>query len=184
MSRSERQPESSEADKPAAESPEARIEALEEALRKAETDAREAKDQALRALAELENARKRLARDKEEFSKFASEAVLRRLLPVMDSLAQAVLTADERANSDAVVKGVHLIHRQLLGLLEQSGMHRIPTVGHRFDPHLHEAAARVPAEEGQEDGAIVEELQVGYTMHGMVIRPALVKVAVASLSEA
>ena len=77
----------------------------------------------------------------------------------------------------AIVEGVRLIHRQLHGVLEQEGVKRIPTVGEPFDPHKHEAVAQVDATDGTPDNRIVEEVQVGYTMHGKVIRPAMVKVA-------
>jgi molecular chaperone GrpE (heat shock protein) len=83
----------------------------------------------------------------------------------------------KQADIEAIIKGVQLIHRQLLGVLEKEGVKRIPTVGERFDPHRHEAVAQVDTDAHTVDGAIVEEVQVGYTMHGKVIRPAMVKVA-------
>jgi len=134
----------------------------------------------LRALAEFDNARKRLQRDKEEFAKFSAQAVVSQLLPIIDGLDQAVTAVDRRADPDAISKGVHLIYRQLLGLLEKEGVQRIPTVGERFDPHRHEAAELVEAQDGRADGTIVEEVQVGYTIHGKVLRPAIVKVAKAA----
>jgi molecular chaperone GrpE len=142
-----------------------------------ERQAQEAKDQYLRTLAEMDNLRKRLQREKEEFSKYAVEGVARELLPIVDSLDQALVAVDRQSDPQTVARGVHLIYRQLLGLLEKEGIKRIPTVGHRYDPHLHEAAEQVPAPNGEADGTIVEEVHVGYTMHGKVIRPALVKVA-------
>ena len=140
-------------------------------------EAAEAKERYLRTLAEFENAKKRLHREKEEFSKYAAEAVLRELLPIVDSLDHALVAVDKQSDPEAVIKGVHLIYRQLLGLLEKEGIKRIATVGEPFDPHRHEAVAQVEAQGGQADGTIVEEVQVGYTMHGKVIRPAMVKVA-------
>lgn len=140
-------------------------------------EAKEAKEQCLRTLAEFENTKKRLHREKDEFSKYAAEAVLRELLPIVDSLDQALVAVDKQSDPQAVIKGVHLIYRQLLGVLEKEGVTRIATVGEAFDPHLHEAVAHVEAQEGQTDGTIVEEVHVGYTMHGKVIRPAMVKIA-------
>ena len=137
----------------------------------------EANDQYLRAVAEFENTRKRLQREKDEFLKYAAEGLIRELLPVLDSLSQALVAVDKQSDPEAVVKGVHLIYRQLLGLLEKEGIKRIPTIGERFDPHLHEAVGHVPATDGQQEGTIVEEVQVGYTMNGKVIRPAMVKIA-------
>lgn len=134
-------------------------------------------EQYLRAAADLENTRKRLQREHEERSRYAAEATLRQLLPIVDSLSQALVAVDKQADPQAVVKGVHLIYRQLLGLLEQSGVKRIATIGERFDPHLHEAIAQVESEDHAADGTIVEEVQAGYTMHDKVLRPAMVKVA-------
>ena len=135
------------------------------------------KDQQLRLLAECDNTKKRLHREKEEFARYAAETMVRELLPVMDSLGQALIAVDQQADPQAVIKGVHLIHRQLMGLLAREGVKRIPTVGEPFDPHKHEAVAQVAAENGVVDGTVVEEIQVGYTMHDRVIRPAIVKVA-------
>ncbi len=139
-------------------------------------EAAQAKDQCLRMLADVENTRKRWQREKEEYTRFAAETVMRALLPILDSLDQALVAVDQKSDADAVVKGVHLIHRQLHGVLEKEGVKRIPTVGEPFDPHRHEAVAQVEAD-GVADDTVVEEVQVGYTMHGKIIRPAMVKVA-------
>ncbi len=149
----------------------------DEALARLAEEAQQAKDQYLRTLAEGENTKKRLSRERDEFIRFAAERFVRELLPILDSLDQALVAVDRQSDADAVVKGVHLIHRQLLGLLAKEGVVRIPTVGERFDPHQHEAVGHVPPANGEADGTIVEEVQVGYTMHGKVLRPALVKVA-------
>ena len=160
-------------------------------------EAKHAKDQYLRTLAEFENTKKRLHREQEEFVKYAAETMVRELLPIVDSLDQALVAVHpstrpanaelardsapaglrKQSDVDAIIKGVQLIHRQLLGLLEKEGVKRIATVGERFDPHKHEAVAQVERDDGTADDAIVEEVQVGYTMHGKVIRPAIVKIA-------
>lgn len=129
----------------------------------------------LRAVADFDNTRKRLQREKEEYARFSTESMVRDLLPIVDSLSQALVAVDKQADTDAVVKGVHLIYRQLLGLLEKEGVKRISTVGQVFDPHVHEAVAHVDAGPDNSD-KIVEEVQAGYLMHGKVIRSALVKV--------
>ena len=136
-----------------------------------------AKEESLRALADIENTKKRLQREKEDAMKYAAEAVVRNLLPIVDSLDQALVAVDKQADPQAVIKGIHLIYRQLLGLLEKEGVKRISTVGKSFDPHQHEAVAQVEAKDGAADGTIVEEMHVGYTMHGKVLRPSMVKVA-------
>lgn len=156
---------------------------LSQELERLRQEAAQVKDQYLRTLAEVENTKKRLLREKEEFARYAAETLIRALLPVIDSLDQALVTVDTQADPQAVIKGVHLIHRQLHGVLEKEGVKRIPTVGQPFDPHQHEAVAQVDAADGTPDNQIIEEVQVGYTLHGKVIRPAMVKVAKASHPE-
>ena len=146
-------------------------------LERLRQEVKQSKDQYLRTLAEFDNTKKRLHREKEEFVKYASETMVRELLPIVDSLDQALVAVDKQADPQAVIKGVHLIYRQLLGLLDKEGVKRIPTVGERFDPHKHEAVAQVETDDGKPEETVVEEVQVGYTMHGKVIRPAIVKVA-------
>ena len=142
-------------------------------------DAEQQRDQYIRAIAEFENTKKRLQREKEEFARFAAEQVIRELLPILDGLNQALVAVDKQSDQQAIIKGVHLIYRQLLGLLQNEGVQRIPTIGERFDPHKHEAVGQVELDDGAADaeGTIVEEIQAGYTMHGKIVRPALVKVA-------
>ncbi len=137
----------------------------------------EANERTLRTLADFDNTRKRLLREKEQFSRFASEAIVRELLPILDSLDQAIAGSSD--SDPDLVSGLKLICEQILALMKRHGVERITTVGELFDPHLHEAVAQVEAENGQADRSIVEELHVGYTMHGKVIRPAMVKVAIA-----
>jgi len=148
-----------------------------EQIAKLQQEVREAKEQSLRTLAEFENTKKRLQRDQETAIRFAAETMIRALLPIVDSLSQALVAVDKQADPQAVIKGVHLIYRQLLGVLNQEGVKRIETVGQLFDPHLHEAVGHVPPQDGQAEGMIVEEIQVGYLMHDKVLRPAMVKVA-------
>jgi molecular chaperone GrpE len=148
-----------------------------EELERLRQEATQARDQYLRAAADVENTRKRYQRDKEEGIRFASENLVRALLPIIDSLDQALVAVDRKSDADAVVKGVHLIHRQLHGVLGKEGVQRIPTVGESFDPQVHEAVAQVEAKDGTPEGTVVEEVQTGYTIYGKTLRPAMVKVA-------
>jgi molecular chaperone GrpE len=146
-------------------------------------DAAQAQDQYLRSLAELENTRKRLQREKEEFLKYAAEGMVRQLLPIIDGLDQALVAVEKRSDPKALSQGVQLIHRQLMDLLRKEGVQRIPAVGEQFDPHQHEAVGQVPAADGRDGGTIAEEVHAGYTMHGKVLRPAMVKVTKATTDE-
>ena len=149
----------------------------EDLSKKLQEEAEKAKDQYLRTLADLENTRKRLHREKEEFVRYAAESMVRELLPIVDSLDHALVAVDKQSDPQAVIKGVHLIYRQLLGVLAKEGVKRIPTIGEPFDPNRHEAIAHVEATDGQKDNQVVEEVQVGYMMNDRLIRPAMVKVA-------
>ena len=146
-------------------------------LERLKLEVQQANDRHLRALADVENTKKRLNREKEEFAKYAAETVVRGLLPILDSLDQALVAAEKHADPAAIRKGVELIHRQLLGLLSKEGVERIATVGAAFDPHKHEAVSQIDVTDGTADDTVMEEVQVGYAMHGKVIRPAMVKVA-------
>ncbi|MBI3320739.1 MAG: nucleotide exchange factor GrpE [Candidatus Omnitrophica bacterium] len=148
-----------------------------EELERMQQEVSRANDQYLRTLAEFENTKKRLHREKETFVRYASETVIRQLLPIVDSLDHALVAVDRNADPQAITKGVHLIYRQLLGLLDREGVKRIQTMGKPFDPHQHEAVAQVAAGDGMLDDTVVEEVQVGYTLHDKVLRPAMVKVA-------
>ena len=132
-----------------------------------------------RTLAEFDNAKKRLERERQEARQFGAERVVRDLLPIVDSFDHALKTLQGADEQDPVVIGVKLIHRQLHDLLQREGVQPITSIGQPFDPHRHEAVAEVAAVNGQPDHAIVEEIHKGYTMHGKVLRPAHVKIAIA-----
>jgi len=150
---------------------------LEQEIERLTQELQQAKEQYMRTLAEFDNARKRLHREKEEFVRYAAEATVRKLLPIVDSLDHALTAVDKPVDPQAVVKGVQLIHRQLIDLLEREGVKRILSVGEAFNPNQHEAIAQVETTDGTADNTVVEEIQVGYTLHGKVLRPAMVKVA-------
>ena len=138
--------------------------------------AEEMRDQHLRALADFDNSRKRLERDRDEFAKFASERLIKQLLPILDSFEQAVRTMEGCATHASMLVGVQLILKQLTELLQKEGVERIKALGQPFDHHRHEAVLHVEAADAT-DNTVIEEVQAGYLMHGKVLRPALVKVA-------
>ena len=148
-----------------------------EEIARLQEEVKQLKDQHLWMLADFENTKKRLYRDKEEFIQYAAEGMVHGLLPILDSLDRALVALEKQSDPQTIMQGVHLIHRQLLGLLDREGVKRIPTVGEAFDPHRHEAVGHSDAQEGMVDDTVMEEVRVGYTMHEKVIRPAMVKVA-------
>jgi molecular chaperone GrpE len=139
-------------------------------------------DRLLRALAETDNVRRRAQRDREDYVKFAAESLLRDLIPVLDNLERALTAARTAGGAANVVEGVELIQREMLRVLERSGLTRYSALGQRFDPARHEAIARMVSAEAAPD-TVVHETAPGYLLHGRVLRPALVAVAAASDSE-
>ena len=135
-------------------------------------------DRLLRALAETENVRRRAQRERDDYTKYANETLLRDLIPVLDNFERALAAARASGESTTVVSGVELIQRELLRVLERSGLTRYSAVGERFDPTRHEAIARVVSAERPPD-TVVHETAAGYLLNGRVLRPAMVAVAAA-----
>lgn len=141
-----------------------------------ESELAESKDRWLRTVAEMDNVRRRAARDAEDARRFANEKLLGELLPVLDNLQRAIEASAQTENFAALKDGVELTQRLFLELLERNGLRKIDAVGAAFDPNQHEAIMQVPPEDGQEAGQVVEELRTGYSLNDRVIRPSLVKV--------
>jgi molecular chaperone GrpE len=152
------------------------IRRLKEALEAKAREAEAHQDRALRALAEFDNAKKRAARDREEYTRYANESLLREILPVLDNFERALKAAKTEPGAAAVVAGVELIQRELLRVIEKFGVAPFDSVGQPFDPTRHEAVARVSAP-GQPDMTVVDETARGYMLNGRVLRPAMVTVA-------
>src|SRR5207245_7794193 len=162
-------------------STEARIEALEAELQAAREEARRNQERWQRERADLENLKKRAAREQSETVKFANEAILKDLLPVVDNLERAVEHAQGGGNGQPLLEGVALVLKALLDVLERHGVRRVETKGTRFDPAHHEAMAHVESSE-HEPNAVIEEHQAGYRLSERLLRPALVTVAKAPAS--
>lgn len=133
-------------------------------------------DMWLRSQAELENAKKRLNKEKEEFLKFANEDLVIRLLPIVDNFDRALASVKHTEESDAILEGIKIMQRELHNLFTDYGVEAIKSVGEKFDPHFHEAIAVVESDEYPED-TVLEEIQTGYTLNGRLIRPSVVKVS-------
>ena len=145
-------------------------------LEAARVEAADMRDRALRAQAEFENFRKRVAREREDERKRATERLVEELLPVIDNLERAIehTTADSDINH--LIAGVAAVHTQVIGVLGKEGVSVIDPVGEAFDPMPHQAVSQ------QEDltvpeGTVVAVFQKGYEMGGRVVRPATVVVS-------
>lgn len=135
-------------------------------------------DRLLRLQAEFENFRKRQQRDREELNRQAKERVLGELPGVLDNLERALKHAGAPgAAPETLAQGVELVCRQLQEVLSRFGVEPIAALGGTFDPHLHEAMARVETTGDPPDGTVIEEYRRGYLLDGRVLRPALVAVA-------
>ena len=132
-------------------------------------------DRYLRAAAELENVRKRAARDVEHARKFALESFSRDLLAVKDSLEMGIEAAD-KANAESLLAGKEATLKLLGTTLERFGVVEIDPEGEPFDPELHEAMTMQPSSEA-EPGSVLSVVQKGYTLNGRLLRPAMVVVA-------
>lgn len=161
----------------------AATESFKDAFEKLEHDVRVAEDKYLRALADLDNTRKHLAREKSNWLRYGHEEVVRDLLPILDNLERAVQAAagvaDARSAEDAMrglLEGVELTVKQFHDTLAKHGVRPIESRGQPFDPRQHEAVHRV--ERGDlPAGSVVEEFQKGYQLHDRLLRPAKVTVA-------
>ena len=131
------------------------------------------RDRSIRTLADFENYRRRSDREREDLRRYAAADVLRDLLPVVDNLQRALAAG---GTVDDLKVGVELTLRQFTELLRQRGVAEVRALGEPFDPAVHEAVARVD-DATVETPTVVDELQRGYTIHGKLLRPALVRVA-------
>jgi len=129
-----------------------------------------------RAQADLENLKKRVAREQAESRTAAVEAVVRNMLPALDGLERAIKHAKASGANDGITQGLDLVMSEFLEFLEREGIRPIAAAGEPYDPARHEAVLRVPTGK-VEEGTVLEEVQSGYASKHRVIRPALVTVA-------
>jgi len=162
-------PEGAEADTaPESQSPRTREEA-EEALK-------EFQDRLLRAAADFENYKKRSQREVDEFRKYATESVMKDLLPVVDNLERALESAGQiKGEAGKLAEGVDLTRKEILLVMERYGVKPLSSMGQPFDPAFHQAL--MAEESDQPADTVVREMQRGYKMKDRLLRPALVVVA-------
>jgi molecular chaperone GrpE len=146
----------------------------------AKLEAARHRDQYLRAVAELQNIQRRHERDRAELSKFATEALLRDLLPTIDDLERAIehAGASGAARGEGLVAGVEMVHKALMATLEKHGLRRVDALGQPFDPSLHEAVS-MAEDADAEPNTVIAEHRPGYTLGDRLLRPAMVVVSMA-----
>ena len=133
-------------------------------------------DKALRAQAELDNVRKRTARDIESAHKYALERFVTELLPVMDSMEMGIASSAHVDDSVSLKQGMELTHKMLAAALDKFGVKAFDPQGEKFNPNRHEAVSLQQAE-GVEPGMIISVMQKGYELNGRLVRPAMVIVS-------
>lgn len=136
---------------------------------------KEAEDNRLRALADLENAKKRLAREREEQVRFAAESILSDIIPSLDNLDLALQHAGSNEACKDFVIGVEMTRKLMQESLARHGLQQAGAVGEEFNPAIHEAVGMQPSTDVPE-GHVCGLLSSGYSLHGRLLRPAKVMV--------
>jgi molecular chaperone GrpE len=150
--------------------------ALEAEIEKIARERETLHEQLLRTMADMQNYKRRVEQERQQIQLRATEALLRDLLPVLDSFDRTIASIHAGASPVSVMEGAKSVDRQLRGVLESRKLKRIASKGEMFDPALHEAILVDPDSELPQ-GTIVEELEAGYLLGDQVLRPARVKVA-------
>lgn len=145
-------------------------------LELAEAERDRLKDQLLRTAADFDNFRKRSKKDLELGERRAKEDLIRELLPVFDNLERAVSASKGATDVDAVIEGVEMVLRLFQDTASRLGLERVPSLGERFDPNVHDAFQQQETTE-HPPGTIVAEYQPGYRLGDRLVRPAMVVVA-------
>ncbi len=156
------------------------VEALQAKIESLSAAMDAAKEQVLRSQAEAQNARRRAEQDVEKAHKFGQEKLLQDLLPVVDNLERALAAMDtENPDLKAVVEGIELTHKSFIDALAKYKVESVNPKGEPFDPELHQAMTMVPNPD-VEPNTVIDVFQKGYTLHGRLVRPAMVVVSKAA----
>lgn len=155
---------------------------LEQALAAKAEEAKTFQDKYLRLAAEFENFKRLAQKQKQEYSQFANESLLKELLPIVDNLERALKCVKEGRTTDGLVQGVELTLKQFTETLARFGVRPIASLGVPFDPTRHQAVAQQASDKAAEN-TVIEEYQKGYQLHDRILRAAMVVVAAAQASD-
>ncbi len=154
-------------------------EELIERLKEAEKKAYENHEKYLRAMADIENYRKRSEKEKSEIRRFGNEDIIRDVVPLIDALNRAIGHASDQASgpnaTEALISGLKLVQEQLVCCLRKHGLEEIKALGKEFDPHVHEALIHTESDQHKQN-EIIDEYEKGYLLHGRLLKPARVSV--------
>jgi molecular chaperone GrpE len=140
----------------------------------------EMKDRLLRNVAEMDNMRKRLEREKADFIKYSSESILKDMIPVLDTFDKALSassTHSESADTASFREGMTMVHKMFLSALAKHGLEPVEAIGKTFDPNFHQAIQRIESADVTEE-IVATEFMRGYALHGRLVRPSMVSVKV------
>jgi molecular chaperone GrpE len=149
---------------------------LKEIFLEHENQAKDFKDKYLRALAELDNFRKRTEKDLEEYRRYSKVDFFIQIIPVMDNLDRAINGCELNANYESFYKGMEIIQRQMKDTLKALGLVEFSGLGEKFDPARHEAVGVVDTD-AQPENTVIEEISKGYMVGEKIIKPAKVLVS-------
>lgn len=149
---------------------------LEEQLATAKKEAAANYDRYMRAVADLENYRKRTIREKDELRQFAAANVMEDLVPIIDNLGLGLAAAKQQTDVKAVADGINLVLEQFKGALTKHGLKEINPQGQAFDPNLHDCISHQPSAEVAEE-KVSQVVRLGYSLNGRLLRPASVIVS-------
>ena len=150
------------------------LEQLNEKIRLKDEELANQKDTFLREKAELENFKKRLTKEKEDFVQFANERLLKELIQIEDNLERALEVPN--ATFESLKEGVGMIQKQFTAFLKNQKAEPIEALGKPFDPNLHEVLNQQESEE-HEENTVIQEYSKGYTLNGRILRSAKVVIA-------
>ncbi len=145
-------------------------------LEAAQADAQYWKEQALRTAAELDNFRKRTAKERQDAIKYANGSLLETLLPVIDNFEFGLQAARQEGENSPVLMGMTMVQKQITDFLKENGVEEIPAVGLAFDPNLHEAVSQTVSADAKE-GTVLSQIRRGYRLRDRLLRPSSVIVA-------
>lgn len=166
------------------EQPEVEAESTEEdLLEKERTRAKNMEDRYLRVNAEFENYKKRMIRESSDRFKFFNLDLIKELLPSLDNIERAISHAkSDHTDVESMIVGLEMVNKMTHEVFEKFGVTRINTVGEEFDPNIHQAVGVVDSD-AVPDNQVVEECLGGYSLHGRIIRPAMVRVSGKNLAD-
>ena len=150
------------------------LEQLEEQIRLKDDELLKQKDTFLREKAELDNFKKRLVKEKEDFVQFANERLLKEVIQIEDNMERAMTASN--ATLESLQEGVEMIQKQFATFLKNQKVKPIEALGKPFDPNLHEVLNQQESEE-HEENTVIQEYSKGYTLNGRILRSAKVVIA-------